>query len=113
MTHNDDVARLTFTGFLVNAAVDDGKGGDLSFEDVYAGLEGGTLLADLDRRYPDTFDFSAFPPGSDAEMDLLEALHSATDGTENRERRKIGVERNGLCLIVGLVLEAIQARHRR
>jgi hypothetical protein len=101
---------LTFTGFLINAAIDEGRGGDLSFDEVYSGLESGTLLADLDRKYPDTFDFSPYPAGSDNETRLLEALHNATGGIEGRERRKTGVERNGLCLVMALILEAIQVR---
>lgn len=111
MTHSHDVVSLTFTGFLINAALDDGKGADLSFEEVYAGLETGTLLIDLDRKYPDTFDFSLFPPDSERELGLLGALRGATGGIENRERRKTGVEHNGLCLLMALVLEAIQHLH--
>ena len=57
------IVDLTLTGFLVDSALDAGHGGDLSFDEVYSGLEHGTLLGDLDRRYPDTFDFSLFPAG--------------------------------------------------
>lgn len=101
---------LTFTGFLVNDAIDDGKGGDLSFNEVYTGLERGSLLVDLNLKYPDTFDFSLFPAGGEAEQRLLEALNDATGGIRSRERRKTGVENNGLCLLMALVLEAIQVR---
>ena len=101
---------LTFTGFMINDALDDGKGNDLSFDEVYSGLERGSLLADLDHKYPDTFDFSPFPAGGDARERLLGALNDATGGIRDRERRKTGVEHNGLCLIMALILEAIQVR---
>ncbi len=101
---------LTFTGFVVNAALDDGKGGDLSFDEIYSGLESGNLLVDLDRKYPATFDFSLFPAGGDAEQQLVEALNNASGGIRSRERRKTGVEHNGLCLLMALILEAIQVR---
>jgi hypothetical protein len=110
MTRELRLVDLTFTGFLVNAALDAGKGGDLTFDEVYSGLERGSLLVDLDRKYPDTFDFSLFPAGGEAEEALLGALYDATGGISGRERRKTGVENNGLCLLMALVLEAIQVR---
>jgi hypothetical protein len=111
MKHDKALVTLTFAGFMINMALDDGKGTDLSFEEVYSGLENGTLLIDLDRKYPETFDFSIYTPGSEREQGLLEALRGATGGIEGRERRKTGVEHNGLCLLMALVLEAIQQLH--
>jgi hypothetical protein len=111
MSHERDVVALTYFGFNVNAAIDEGKGTDLEFDEIYASLERGTLLADLDRRYPDAFDFSPYEADGDRETRLIELLHNATGGIENRERRKTGVEHNGLCLLVALVFEALQVLH--
>lgn len=111
MSHDRDVVSLTYFGFSVNSAIDEGKGRDLGFDEIYASLEQGALLADLDRRYPDTFDFSAYEAGGERETRLLELLRNATGGIDTREHRKTGVAHNGLCLLVALVLEALQVLH--
>lgn len=111
MSHDRDVVSLTYFAFSVNAAIDDGKGGDLEFDDIYSSLERGTLLADLDKLYPDTFDFSVYEAGGEREERLTEMLHNATGGIEHRERRKTGVEHNGLCLLMALTIEAMQVLH--
>jgi hypothetical protein len=103
-----ELGTLVFMGLLVNSAVDGGMGSDLDFDVVYEGIEQGTLLDELDKRYPGAFDFSLFRSGNNAEDYLIDALRGATGGIENRERRKVGVENNGLCLIVALLLEALQ-----
>lgn len=108
MSNKPWLSSLTFVGFCVTAALDHGKGSEVSFEEVYEGLERGTLLQDLNKKLPDTFDFSLFPPGSDKEKELLEVLQLASEGIRGRERRKSGVENSGLALLLVCILEAIQ-----
>ena len=111
MAHNTDVVSLTFLGFLVNNAIDEGKGNDIPFHDIHTGIANRNLFEDLDRRYPDTFDFSLFPFGSEKEEQLYELLDGPSVALEGRERRKTGVENNGLCLLLALILEGIQQLH--
>jgi hypothetical protein len=101
---------LTFLGFYVTSAIDAGLADRVSFEEIYAGLKSRSLFQDLDRRLPNTFDFSLFPKGSDSEAAMLHALTQAAEGLEGRERRKTGVENSGLCLLLAFIFEAIQHR---
>jgi hypothetical protein len=103
------LSSLTFIGFYLTAALDAGKGPQVTFDDVYKGLENGTLLQDLQARLPNTFDFSLFPQGSDKERELLDVLNEVAGGLEGRERRKTGVEKSGIALLLAFILEAIQA----
>lgn len=98
----------TFIGFYTIAAIDRGHAGSVSFEQVYAGIEKGTLLQDLKAMLPGEFDFSMFPPGSDKEREIIEVLQEVAGGLEGRERRKTGVEKSGLALLIAFILEAIQ-----
>jgi hypothetical protein len=100
---------LTTVGFAVNSAIEDGDG-DVSFDDVYKSLEQGRLLEMLDEKVPNQFDFSLFKPGTDETVSLNKVLFDASAGLQGRERRKSGIEKSGLHLVMALILEAIQ-RH--
>ena len=102
------LSSLTLIGFMVNAAIDQGKGAQVSFGDIYQGLEKGTLFQDLSQKLPGTFDFSLFSPGSEKEKELLDVIGQAAGGLEGRERRKTGVEKSGLNLLLAFILEVIQ-----
>jgi hypothetical protein len=101
---------LTFVGFNLTAALDHGHAASVTFEDVYRGLENGTLFEDLNEKLPGVFDFSLFREGPQRER-LLEVLQQAAGGLEGRERRKTGVENSGLALLVAFIFEAIQAHY--
>jgi hypothetical protein len=42
---------LTFLGFQINAAIEQGYGEKVTFTNIYKGIEWGTLMDDLDRDY--------------------------------------------------------------
>lgn len=100
---------LTLFGFEINAAIEQGCTA-ITFSEVYRGLESGSLLVDLANRYPNQFDFSFFPAGSDKERAIIAALRSAAPGLEGRERKKVGVHASGMSLIMAMVLEAVQKK---
>lgn len=101
------VSSLTMVGFYVNSLLEDHPG-EMTFNEVYTGIVNGTILEDLEARFPGETDFSLFGPNSDQRGPLIKALLDASEGLEGRERRKIGIERCGLNLLMGFVLEAIQ-----
>lgn len=102
---------LTFISFYVNALLEK-RPQDLTFPEVYDAIEDRSLFEMLERRYPGEFDFSPFDKTSEQRIAILSALKDAAGGLEGRERRKVGVERSGLHLLLALLIEAIQqSRH--
>jgi len=104
------LSSLTLLGFEINAAIERGTCSQLTFAEVYSGIEAGNLLASLNSRFPKQFDFSLFPPGSDGEREIIASLRFVAPGLEGRERKKVGVNGSGLSLLMALVLCAIQAK---
>ncbi len=105
------LSTLGFVGFFINSAIAKGHGKAVSFEEIYDSLERGTLLEDLDRKIPDTFDFSLFPPGGDQSVGLNETLDEVAGGLRDRERKKIGIEESGLHLLLAFIIEAMQQEY--
>ena len=103
------LSALTFVGFAVNSAIEDGDG-DVSFADVYKSLEQGRLLEMLNEKIPNQFDFSLFKQGTEQNVWLNQVLLDAAVAFQGRERRKSGIQESGLHLVIVLILEAIQ-RH--
>ena len=102
------LSALTFLGFYVNSAIEGGHGNTISFNEIYDSLRQGTLLEDLARKIPGEFDFSLFKPGSEQSVALNRALHDASAGFQDRERRKAGIESSGLHILMACIFEAIQ-----
>lgn len=102
---------LTVLQFQLIALIDSGKHEGVSLDDVKTVLSQRTLIAWLDQRFPGQFDTSLYT-GSRAShgADVVKALDDAAGGINGRERKKLGVEHNGICLLAALVTEAIQSR---
>lgn len=105
------LSTLAFVGFEINAALEKGRGEDVTFEDIYENLQNGNILGFLTNRIPGEFDFSLFPPGSEQSTALNYVLNEVAGGLEGRERRKVGIEKSGLHLLMAFILEALQARY--
>jgi hypothetical protein len=97
-----DLSRLTILGHHLNSVIDSGKFQHVTVEDVYAKIENGTILELLDevlRGRP----FSDFSIEEKAELkDYWERFSNAYAASD------IGIERNGLNLLLGYVLEAMK-----
>jgi hypothetical protein len=104
------LSSITFLGFQVNAAIDEGHADKFSFDDIYDGLERGTLLQDLSNRVPGEFDLELLNAAGETPK-LLGILNDAAEALRGRERRKTGVENSGLALLQAIILEAIQQRN--
>jgi hypothetical protein len=98
--------RLTYLAFELNHLLDRGLSTDLS--ETKRRVDDGTVLDWLSRQYgPESgfgLDLSLY---SDEDrrgvLDLFASLLSVTN-----ERRKMGVENNGLCLLLGYCIEGVQ-----
>ena len=78
-----------------------------AFEDIYTHIERGDILEWLEITC--NCDFSLL---NDALMreergQIIGALRAHSVGRKGGERRKLGVENNGLCLLIGLVIDII------
>ncbi|ALN91508.1 hypothetical protein [Lysobacter gummosus] len=105
------LSTLSSVGFQLTSAIEIEFRGNLTFSEVYRGIDQGTLLQDIDRKLPGVCDFSLYPPGSEQCAALLESLKRAAGGLQGCERRKAGLISSGLHLIIALVFEAIQQRY--
>jgi hypothetical protein len=97
---------LTFVAFYLNGAMDSGRYDDLGIDEVKREIEAGTIFPFLRARLGNDIDLSILQPADEAELlaewqDLLAAVN---------ERRKMGIKRRGLTLLVAYLLEGIQRR---
>lgn len=97
---------LTFIAFYLNAAMDSGHYDNLSINQVKREIEAGTIFPFLRTHLGPDIDLSILKPDQEAELlaewqDLL---------TSVPERRKMGIEKRGLTLLIAYILEGIQRR---
>lgn len=104
------LSTLTLIAFNINWAIEEGHGSQVSFDEIYSWLKEGKILERLNNKISDVFDFSQYPTGSDQAIAFNSVIHNVAGGLEGRERRKIGIKRNGLSLLLAFIIEAIQQK---
>lgn len=93
---------LTFLGFQFNALLDSGE--SLDIQETQVKIEEEKLFSWLKDLYGKRIDISLFSPVDLSELEeLFASLSNAID-----EERKMGIRKNGLCLLIGYCLELIQ-----
>lgn len=102
---------LTFLQFQLIALIDAGRHQDVTFDDVYGAIDDDDLLGWMRSRFASHIDLSFYEGDRQASgREVQTAISRASEGIRGRERRKTGVEHNGLCLLLAFVTEAIQQR---
>lgn len=100
------VSALTFLAFYVNSAIDTGRYDDLSIDVVRRGVRAGTIFEVLATRLGNDLDLSLLDDAKRAELlDEWQDMEAAID-----IRKKFGIERGGLALVMAFILEGIQRR---
>lgn len=100
------ITNLTFLAFYLNGAIDTGKYADVDCDEVGRAIDNGTIFGFLAKRLEGDIDLSTFDATKRAELITeWQNLRNAVSA-----RRKFGVEKNGLCLLVAYCLEGIQRR---
>jgi hypothetical protein len=101
---------LSFTSlaFSVNSVLDQNPATTLSFAEVRDSAKRGVLVQDLARRFGEQPDLSLLLSDEHELSDLNLALTNASNALEGRVMRRVGVSKNGLCLVMALILEAIE-----
>lgn len=93
---------FTFLGFYLNLLVDSGEFLDLS--ETHKKLNQGGLFLWLKSLYGDRFDISLY---SKTELDAIEEFFGNLSNSVDEER-KMGISKNGLCLLVAYCFEGLQ-----
>lgn len=105
------LSALTYLGFEINSAIDEGHGREFTFEEIYLGIETGTLLEILSEKLSDVVDLGLFPQGGEECTALFDVLRNAAEAVRGRERRKFGGARSGLSHLTAVIFEAIQQQN--
>jgi hypothetical protein len=92
----------------MTVAIEHGYLGKVSFEEVYQGIEQGNLVPFLKEKLGDAVDLSLIKPEDEQGRLFIEAMRYVVPGLEGRERRKTGIEKCGLCLLIVLCIEAVR-----
>lgn len=103
------ITNLTFLAFYLNSALDTGKYANVTYREVANHIEAGDIFDFLASRLAGDIDLSNLDAAKREELtaewrDMLHAMSA---------RRKFGVEKNGICLVMAYVLEGIQRRQDR
>ena len=99
------LSNLTYIIFELNAALDSRNYDDLPVSEAVENVAAGNIVPWLKRVVP-VADLSLLPEHAAREyQSALANIHRACQG---RERRKWGVEKRALCLLIGWTTELIQ-----
>jgi len=106
------LSMLTSIGFCANIAVDQKKAPPFSFDDLYAAADSKQLVDLLQQSIDDSGVIEAWAAEAEHKQEVEEALGDAVEALRGRELRKVGVGDNPLCMVIAIVLEAIQQNFR-
>jgi len=103
----NETFKFTHLGFLLNALLD--RGSALDIDDTRKHIDDGSLFNWLTETFGNDIDLSLYRPDDEATvLGLFESVANAANS-----RRKFGVERNGLALLVAYCFEGLQQLHAR
>ena len=111
MFEHPRIGTLMYLAFEINAAIDEGHDGEFSFQEIYDGLEHRSLLQDLSDKLAGIVDLGLILMQEEQHRGLMNVLTTASEAFRGRERRKVGVERSGLRLLMAIILEAIHQQN--
>jgi hypothetical protein len=96
--------------FALSSLVDEGK--NVPIEDVRDHAYAGDLwhyIGDLGAKHYIGFQAYSSPPWEEFRAWYVKEISDNCRGMEGRERRKYGIENNGLCLLISYTAEILQA----
>ena len=103
-----NLVSFTNIAFQINAILDEAPGLELSFKEIHDAAEAGHLLEHLAKRLKDHVDFGLTLTRPKEHKDVESALSDAAGCLDSREAGKAGVRQRGLCLVMAIILQAIQ-----
>jgi len=100
---------LTYLILNLNHLVDSGFNKGVSLDEVEQHIAKGDVLDWLGKEFKGHIDLSIYRDRPSA-LEITKGLQDLLGGYRGRERRKWGVEHNGICLLIAWVNELIQQR---
>ncbi len=107
------LSMLTSIGFCANIAIDQKQPAPFSFEDLYNASDSGTLVDLLQRSIDDSGSIALWAKNLNDKRAVEKALNNAAEALRGRELRKVGIGDNPLCMVIAIVLEAIQQNYSK
>lgn len=101
---------LTFLIIGLNHLVDYNLHTDVSMDEVKEHIRKGDVLAWLGERFSGQIDVSLYRNNPAAAAAIAEGLLAILEGYDGSERRKWGVNHNGICLLIAWVNELVQQK---
>ena len=102
---------LTFLILELSALIDSEAHAGVGIDEVEDHIESGDLFTWLKTRFP-TLDLSIYAPTASRNVgeEITAALDRILGGYKGKERRKWGIQNNGICLLLSWTNELIQQR---
>ena len=105
------LSMLTSIGFCATMALDQRRAAPFNFEDIYRASDERKLV-DLLRGTIDDSGIIALWANTPKDKESVEtALNDAAEALRGRELRKVGVGDNPLCMVIAIIMEAIQQNY--
>jgi hypothetical protein len=100
---------LTHLGFWITSVIDSSDDFDLSYAEVHEAAEAGSLLKHLVQRLGNRVDLHSVTSFEVERVAVIErVLRDAADVMYNRHAKKASIRNSGLCLVMAIILEALQ-----
>jgi len=107
------LSALLMLGYEVNAVIDACPDKNLSFNEVHTAAQNGTLVLLLEQHFGNLIDLSLLSSDCEDLPQLNALLREASEVLEGCERKKVGIENMGLCLVMAIVLQAIAIHSKK
>jgi hypothetical protein len=92
----------------INILLDKGK--NVSFDYIIKNIDNQRLIQTIENDFNDDVDFSLFHNDQEVIDSLNYLFIDSLEAFRGQERRKAGIENNGLCLLMAVILEIIQRK---
>jgi hypothetical protein len=102
--------KLVLLGHTFNALIDAGKHEGISKDKIYAEIDSGNIFKYLEEPIQSALGWGLGDFSEDDRAHLVEEWQSMANATD--AQKKLGVSNNGICLLLGYVLEGIVIRTR-
>jgi hypothetical protein len=103
-----NLVHLTFLILQLNHLIDYSYHEGVTLDEVKSRIRKGDVLEWLGQKFDGHIDVSLYRADAAARQGITEGLQRLLDGYDGSERRKWGIEHNGICLLLAWTNEIVQ-----